>query len=229
MEKDQLKVLVVEDTRDIAENIADYFEPLGYCLDFAADGKLGLKLAQLQQFDVIVLDIMLPGMDGMSLCRKLRGEAGINTPILMLTARDQLEDKLEGFDAGADDYLVKPFFMKELEARLQALHNRRQPAISGRLLGVGDLSYNPDTRQATRAGQVLELNPIQRRLLELLMQNTHRVVSREEMERHIWGDNPPDRDILRTHIYSLRSIIDKPFPQKLLQTVHGTGYRLSDQ
>lgn len=223
-----MHILIIEDNKDIAANIADYLEPLGHVLDFAADGLSGMHLALTRVFDVIVLDLMLPGMDGITLCRKLRQEGGISTPVLMLTARDQLDDKLSGFQAGADDYLVKPFSVKELEVRLQALVKRISQQGADKTLRVGDLSYNPDTMKAVREGQTLELNPIQRRLLELLMQNSTRVVSREELERHIWGDILPDNDLLRTHIYGLRTVIDKPFASKLLHTVHGAGYRLYD-
>ncbi len=221
-----MKILVIEDNRDIAANIADYLEPRGHVLDFAATGPHGLQLALLEHYDVIVLDIVLPGFDGMELCRRLRAQGRTAVPVLMLTARDQLEDKLEGFQSGTDDYLVKPFSVKELEVRLQALIKRGVPQTAQRLT-VGDLHYDPQTLAATRAGRTLELNPMQRKLLELLMSNAHRVVTREELERHIWGDALPDNDVLRTHIYSLRNIIDKPFAQKLLQTIHGTGYRLS--
>ncbi len=223
-----MHILIIEDNKDIAANIADYLEPLGHVLDFAADGLSGMHLALTRVFDVIVLDLMLPGMDGITLCRKLRQEGGITTPVLMLTARDQLDDKLSGFQAGADDYLVKPFSVKELEVRLQALVKRMSQQGADKTLRVGDLSYNPDTMKAVRAGQSLDLNPIQRRLLELLMQNSTRVVSREELERHIWGDILPDNDLLRTHIYGLRTVIDKPFASKLLHTIHGAGYRLYD-
>jgi DNA-binding response OmpR family regulator len=224
-----MQILIIEDNKDIAANIADYLEPLGHVLDFAADGLSGMHLALTKSFDVIVLDLMLPGMDGITLCRKLRQEGGITTPVLMLTARDQLDDKLSGFQAGADDYLVKPFSVKELEVRLQALVKRMSQHGTDKTLRVGNLIYNPDTMKATREGNALELNPIQRRLLELLMQNSTRVVSREELERHIWGDILPDNDLLRTHIYGLRTVIDKPFTNKLLHTVHGAGYRLYDE
>ena len=222
-----MKVLVIEDNRDIAANIADYLEPKGHVLDFASDGQQGLHLASTQRYDVIVLDIGLPKLNGMALCKKLRLDAKIFTPVLMLTARDQLDDKLEGFQAGADDYLVKPFSVKELEARLQALIKRGEMKTVNRVLQVADLEYDPDTVHATRGNKNLELNPIQRKLLALLMQNTHRVVSREELEEHIWGDTLPDNDVLRTHIYNLRTIVDKPFAEKLIHTVHGAGYRLS--
>lgn len=222
-----MKVLVVEDNRDIAENIAEYLEPLGYVLDFAYDGLAGLRLAQDQSFDAIVLDVMLPGMDGFSVCRNLRHEAGVGTPVLMLTARDQLEDKLTGFEAGVDDYVVKPFSVKELEARLKALV-KRGSGVPAETFGVADLSFDPNTQTALRAGVKLQLNPIQRKLLIHLLNNTHRVVSRNELEQLVWEDDPPDNDILRSHIYSLRSIIDKPFATNLLHTVHGVGYRLCE-
>lgn len=221
-----MKVLVIEDNRDIAANIADYLEPKGHVLDFATNGQHGLQLAVSERYDVIVLDIMLPGLDGMTLCRRLRAQGRVGTPVLMLTARDQLDDKLEGFQAGADDYLVKPFSVKELEVRLEAIVKRSQHQGASRLLQVADLQYDSDTMSATRGGQKLELNPIQRKVLQTLLLNTHRVVSREELETLIWGDELPDNDVLRTHIYNLRNVVDKPFAEKLIHTVHGAGYRL---
>ena len=221
-----MNILVIEDNKDIAENIADYLEPRGHTLDFASDGLVGLHLATTSQSDVIVLDLMLPGMDGITLCQKLREEGHINTPILMLTARDQLDDKLAGVKAGADDYLVKPFSVKELEVRLEALIKRTRNSGNSNTLKVADLVFDTDTLDISRDGIKIELNPIQRRLLHLLMLNTHRVVQRDELEQHIWGDVMPDKDILRTHIYNLRILIDKPFPQKLLHTFHSAGYRL---
>ena len=221
-----MDVLVIEDNRDIAANIADYLEPKGHVLDFAANGPLGLELASKGRYDVIVLDIMLPGFDGMTLCERLRNDARVGTPVLMLTARDQLDDKLEGFRVGADDYLVKPFSVKELEVRLEALVKRSQNTGLSRRFEVADLQYDADSMTATRAGKTLELNPIQRKLLEALLMNTHRVVSREELETLIWGDELPDNDVLRTHIYNLRSVVDKPFAEKLIHTIHGAGYRL---
>jgi DNA-binding response OmpR family regulator len=146
----------------------------------------------------------------------------------MLTARDQLDDKIKGFGAGADDYLVKPFALKELEMRLEALRRRGSGAGVHQTLKVADLEFDPDTQTVRRAGQRLDLNPSLRTLLGVLMANTHRVVRRSELEAALWGDDPPDADVLRAHIYALRNAIDKPFERKLLHTVHGTGYRLSD-
>ncbi len=221
-----MNILVIEDNRDIAANIADYFEPRGHTLDFASDGLSGLQLASSTKFDVIVLDVMMPGLDGFGVATKLRKEHNVDTPILMLTARDQLDDKLEGFATGADDYLVKPFSVKELEARLLALHKRSTGESSNTELKVADLRFDVSTLTATRADTPLDLNPIQRKLLRHLMQYSQRVVTREELEALVWGEDIPDKDILRSHIYSLRSIIDKPFDKPLLHTVHGTGYRL---
>ncbi|MDA0687938.1 MAG: response regulator transcription factor [Proteobacteria bacterium] len=223
-----MKVLVVEDNRDIAANIADYLEPQGFVLDFAADGLEGFRLLKEESFDAIVLDVMLPGMDGFSLCHKLREELQLSTPVIMLTARDQLEDKLAGFEAGVDDYLVKPFSVKELEARLKAMGKRGSADSHSQELQVGDLHFNSTTLKAVRGDKELELNPIQRKLLEFLMRNTNRVVLRSELERLIWKDDLPDGDVLRSHIYSLRNIIDKPFPERLLHTIHGSGYRLAE-
>lgn len=223
-----MRLLVIEDHRDIAENIGDFLAPKGHDLDYAADGITGLHLAVTHDYDVIILDLMLPALDGIELCRKLRQEAKKTTPVLMLTARDQLDDKVEGFEVGADDYLVKPFALKELEARLEALTRRAQGRSASRVLAVGDLEFDPDTQTVKRAGRRLSLNPSLRTLLGLLMANSHRVVKRSELEYALWGDNPPDADVLRAHIYTLRSIIDRPFERKLLHTVHGTGYRLAE-
>lgn len=220
-----MRLLIIEDNRDIAANIADYLEPLGYELDFAMNGDLALELLAGARFDAVVLDLMLPRVDGLEVCRRLRADLGLHTPVLMLTARDQLEDKLAGFAAGADDYLVKPFSVRELAARLEVLVRRAQPPPARRLQ-VGGLRYDAEQCRAERDGLPLELNPTQRKLLVLLMQHSDRVVSRQEIERHIWGDEPPDRDVLRSHIYALRNIIDRPFAEKLLHTVHRVGYRL---
>ena len=222
-----MRLLVIEDHRDIAENVADYFEPKGHVLDFAADGLTGLRLALTESYDAIVLDLMLPGMDGITVCKKFRSQSNTNVPILMLTARDQLENKLEGFTAGADDYLVKPFAMKELEARLIALEKRAKGLDHSGTLLVGDLEFDTHTLVIKREDVVLDLNPTMRRLLAALMQNSPGVVSRRELEYALWGDDPPLGDILRAHIHSLRVIVDKPFKAKLIHTVHGSGYRLA--
>lgn len=220
-------VLLIEDHQDIAEMVYAYLERRGYELDYAADGVTGLHLAVTNSYDVIVLDLMLPGMDGLELCRKLRDDAKRDTPILMLTARDTLGDKLSGLDAGADDYLVKPFEIQELEARVRALVRRRRGQITPESLRVGDLTLDTGTLIVQRDGKTLHLTPICLKILTVLMRASPRVVSRAAIEREVWGDVLPDSDTLRSHLYTLRKTIDKPFPKPLLHTVQSAGYRLS--
>jgi DNA-binding response OmpR family regulator len=222
-----MHLLLIEDHRDIAANIAEYFEARGDAVEYAADGALGLQLALTNPYDAIVLDIVLPGLDGLSVCRNLRQAGQTRVPVLMLTAKDLLANKIEGFESGADDYLVKPFSLAELDARLKALVRRAQPTEARRVLTVGDLTFDLDTLEAERGGERLKLNPTTRRILVALMQNAHRVVTRAELERELWGDNPPEGDFLRAHVHALRTAIDKNFTDKLLHTIHGTGYRLS--
>ena len=220
-------ILIVEDHRDIAAMVCEYFENKGYAVDYAADGVTGLHLAVSQEFDAIILDLMLPGMDGIQVCQKLREEARKSTPVLMLTARDTLEDKLEGLDCGADDYLVKPFELAEVEARVRALIRRNRGLVSPETLQVADLHLDTGTLQVTRAGQTLTLTPIGLKILTILMRASPRVVSRREIEREIWGDILPDSDTLRSHVHGLRKAIDRPFDQALLKTIPSTGYRIA--
>ena len=222
-----MRVLIIEDNPDIAANLGDYLEDHGHTVDFAGDGVTGLHLAVVNDFDAIVLDLALPGMDGLEVCRKLRSEAGKDTPVLMLTARDRLEDKLAGFETGADDYLVKPFELQEVEARLKVLASRGRRR-SPRELKVGDLVYNLDTLTVRRGETDIYLNPIGLKLLHSLMEASPNVVSRAELELEVWGEEMPDSDSLRVHIHSLRSAIDKPFGSNMIQTRHGIGYRLVD-
>ncbi len=220
-----MRVLIIEDNPDIAANLGDYLEDHGHTVDFAGDGITGLHLAVVNEFDSIVLDLALPGMDGLEVCRKLRNEAGKDTPVLMLTARDRLEDKLAGFDTGADDYLVKPFELQEVEARLNVLAARGRRR-NRRELKLGDLKYNLDTLDVSRGEQEIYLNPIGLKLLHCLMDASPNVVSRADLEMEVWGEEMPDSDSLRVHIHSLRSSIDKPFGSNMIQTRHGIGYRL---
>jgi DNA-binding response OmpR family regulator len=208
--------------------VGEYLEGRGFEVDFAADGLDGYRLSTENSYDVIVLDLMLPRMDGIEVCRKLRAESKKATPVLMLTARDTLEDKLVGLDAGADDYLIKPFEIRELEARVKALIRRDRRQVSAELLSVGDLVLDTASLRLTRAGQELMVSPIGLRLLMILMRESPRVVSRRDIEREVWGDLLPDSDTLRSHLYNLRKIIDKPFQKPLLHTIHSAGYRLAD-
>ena len=222
-----MRILVIEDNRDILANVLDYLELKGYTVDCAQDGLSGLHLAVTGQYDLIVLDVMLPGIDGYQLCERLRNDAGSETPIIMLTARDSLDDRLQGLAKGADDYLLKPFALSELVARIEAVLRRTQGSRKLQLQ-VGDLSYDLDTLSVSRAGKPLKLNPVGYKLLAILMQKSPAVVRREFLENALWGDDLPESDSLRSHIHQLRQTLDKPFDKRLLHTVHGIGYRLAE-
>ncbi len=221
-----MHILIIEDNPDIIANLYGFLEPLGYTLDIARNGNTGVTQAAKGHHDAIVLDLSLPGMDGLEVCRLLRKEHRLATPVLMLTARDTVQDKLTGFDVGADDYLVKPYALPELDARLKALVRRSRNEQVEYVLIFGDLRLDTSTGQASRAGQALALTPTGYKILGALMRNAPKLLTREALEREVWGDNPPDSDALRTHIHALRHAIDKSFPGPMLVTVQGTGYRL---
>jgi DNA-binding response OmpR family regulator len=220
-----LRVLVIEDNPDVAANIGDYLEDKGHVVDFALDGISGLHLAVTQTMDVIVLDIMLPGMDGLTLCRRFREESDRSIPILMLTAKDTLEDKLEGFGAGADDYLLKPFALEELEARLRALVRRWGPAAAS-VIEVGAVRVDMGRRQVTHDGRSVHLNRTCYRILLELMRAAPKVVTREDLEHLLWGDYKPASDALRSHIYALRKALDVAGEGAPIETVVGVGFRM---
>ena len=221
-------VLIVEDNRSLAETVGSFLESRGFDVDYAADGREGYRLAVDNHYDAIVLDGHLPRMDGTEVCRRLRGEARNSTPVIMLTARDTLEDKLDGLDSGADDYVTKPFAAQELEARLRAVMRRNRKELGQEVLAVADLVFDPASHRVTRAGQELLLSPIATRLLHILMRESPRVVSRREIEGEIWGSQLPDSDTLRSHLYNLRKAIDRGFGTPLLHTVQSAGYRIAD-
>jgi DNA-binding response OmpR family regulator len=220
-----MKILVIEDDADIASNIGLYFEQKGHQLDFAYNGNLGLKLALENTFDLIILDLMLPGRDGISVCHEFKSSKQTYTPVLMLTARDTVEDKVEGFEAGADDYLVKPFSLRELEVRVNALTRRHQVSANTHYQ-IDDLYLDLKTRQVTRAETSISLKPKAFAILEYLMKHNDRVVSRQELIDYLWHDDAPEGDPLRVHIHHLRQQIDQPFNHRLIHTVHGVGYRI---
>ena len=219
-------VLLVEDHKDIAEMVIAYFESRNFEVDYAADGITGLHLAITNTYDCIILDLMLPGIDGLEVCDKLRQEARDNTPIIMLTARDTLDDKVTGLDTGADDYLVKPFAIQELEARVRSLVRRQRGDVAREILTVGDLSLDTSTLKVTRENQELNLTPIGLKILTVLMRASPAVVSRRDLERKVWGHILPDSDTLRSHLYNLRKVIDKPFKDQLLITVQASGFKI---
>ncbi len=219
-----LNILLVEDHRTLAETTGAYLEACGHAVDYAADGLVALHLAVTERYDVIVLDLMLPGVDGMTVCKRLRNDAKITTPVIMLTARDQLDDKLSGFEAGADDYLIKPFDMPELAARIEALA-RRSKGINVRY-ELAELSLDAETLEVRRQGQLIALTGTAFEILHVLMREHPKVVSRRALEHELWGDAPPESDALRSHLYKLRQALDRPFETPLVATIPGRGYRL---
>ena len=222
-----MRVLIIEDDPAIAANLYDFLEARGHSVDAAGDGVTGLHLAVTGEFDAVVLDLGLPGMDGVTLCRKLREQAHNDTPVLMLTARDTLEDKLDGFSGGADDYLVKPFALREVEARLVALHKRRAGRVAARELAVGNLVFDSNSLTIRFHGQELKLPPKCIRLLETLMTQPDRVFSRKELETAVWGEEQQTSDTLRSHMHVLRRALSAVADYDPIETVHGLGYRLS--
>lgn len=226
-EQRRLRILVVEDHGDVAANLADFMALQGHTTDFATSGEEALARVLSAEFDVILLDIMLAGMDGLTFCRKLREDLGMTTPVLILSALDTVPDKIAGFRAGTDDYLTKPYALEEVEVRVEALARRAQGNLPSRL-AIGDLELDVGRHRVTRAGRELSLSQSCFTLLVELMRASPEVVPRGRLEWALWGDEPPDSDALRSQVYLLRRAIDKPFDRPLLETVHGVGYRLAE-
>ncbi|MBU2113580.1 MAG: response regulator transcription factor [Gammaproteobacteria bacterium] len=221
---DALSVLVVEDNRAIQANIADYFSIQGAMVDFAANGRQGAELALAHYYDVIVLDLTLPQLDGLDVCSLLRQQANRHIPVLMLTARDSLQHKLEGFAAGADDYLVKPFDLAELWARVQVLAKRYLQ--QHHQLELGNISLNRHLHQVRCDSKLMELKPIGFKLLTILLENHPRPVSRSELCSKIWGDEPTESDALRSHLYQLRKTLQQHGASVSIETQLGVGFVL---
>ncbi len=220
-----MRILLVEDNRQLSRSLKLSLEEDGYAVDAAFDGEEGQDLAELAPYDAIILDILLPRKDGLSVCRELR-DRRVNTPILMLTARDTVEDRVKGLDSGADDYLVKPFALNELRARLRALLRREAPDKTS-IIVVDDLTLDPVTHRVTRAGRPIELTAKEYALLEYFMRNADRLISREMAESHVWSyDYEGVSNVIDVYVRRLRRKIDDPFPAKLIETVRGAGYRL---
>ena len=220
-----MRVLVVEDERRIADFISKGLSEQGYGVDIAYDGEEALHWADVAEFDVIVLDVMLPVRDGIEVCRTLR-ERGSRTPILILTARDAIEDRVRGLDSGADDYLVKPFAFAELTARIRAL-TRREPAAKGTVLRAADLVLDTTTREVSRGGARIDLTTKEYALLEYLTRHPNQVLTRTMIAEHVWSyDFDNATNVIDVHIRNLRRKIDDPFSAKLIHTVRGAGYRI---
>ncbi|PAW66201.1 MAG: hypothetical protein B9S34_08640 [Opitutia bacterium Tous-C1TDCM] len=224
-----LPLLLVEDDWDMAGNIADYLEPRGWRVRHAANGALALHLVHEERFAAVILDRDLPALDGLEVCRRVRQGPAHRVPVLMLTAAYRLEERLEGFAAGVDDYLVKPFALPELLARLGALLRRgggAAPAPEGEVLRCADLELRPGPREVRRAGRLLVLTNMGFAILELLLRRSPEVVRREELEEALWRDAPPGSDALRSHIFTLRAAVDGPSALPLLQTHRGIGFQI---
>lgn len=217
-----MRVLVVEDSVQIAANIGDFLTMLGHDVDFCYNGQSALKRVLEAKFDVMILDIMMPGWDGLTTCRKVRAEMEDYLPIIFLTARDQLDDKLAGFSAGADDYLVKPFAMQELVARLDAITQRGKEALES-FVTYGDLKIEVHSESVFYQEKPVKVDPVQFKLLKLLTRIAPKVVSKSDLEYALWQDVEVESSVLRTHIYRLR----KALPDCVLETVRGKGYRIN--
>jgi len=223
-----MRILLVEDDLKIASFIKKGLDASGFTLDHAADGENGYGLAMTEPYDAAVIDIMLPKMDGLALIRKLR-DNGVNTPVLILSARDAIDDRVRGLQTGGDDYLTKPFAFSELLARLQALIRRSGNAVEPTRLKAGDLSVDLLSREVVRRGKRIELQPLEYSLLEYLIRNKERVVSKTMIMEHVWNYNfDPQTNVVEARICRLRDKIDKGFDQKLIQTIRGVGYVLKE-
>ena len=220
-----LQILLVEDQLDIARNIADYLEAKGHVLDFATQGQQGLDLALNNHYDLLILDLNLPVMDGLVVCQQVRTKSTRHIPILMLTARDSIDDKVSGFTVGADDYLTKPFSLQEFEVRCLAL-SRRHLLQSENVVNIGPLQLDKKRQTVQRDGQLLNLHSMGYRILTVLIDAYPQVVSRSQLSQQLWGDAPTESDALRSHIYQLRTVLDKPFATALLKTLHCVGFVL---
>jgi DNA-binding response OmpR family regulator len=221
-----LSILLVEDHRQLAQTVLEYLEQEGASVDYAGNTRLARELVQEHHYDLMLLDVMLPGEDGYSFCQYLRKELALDMPVVFMTARDQLEDKLEGFDRGGDDYIVKPFALPELSARVTALVRRQRKEVTANTLQIADLELDPARQEVRRDGQLLKLSPTAFRILRILMRESPKVVSREQLEHELWGDLVPDSDALRSHLYNLRKAVDKPFEHALLNTLPGVGFSI---
>jgi DNA-binding response OmpR family regulator len=222
----RVRILLIEDNPSLHANLTEQLEQAGHEVDLAVDGQSGLRLALAGDHDVVVLDLGLPRLDGIEVCRRLRAQRGAGPLVLMLTARDTLDDKLEGFAVGADDYLVKPFEGAELLVRLNAL-SRRTTRVERDVLAVDDLRYDLGQVRVERAGRPLALNRVGLRILRELMRASPNVVTREQLEGVLWDGFSPEGSVLRSHIYALRKAIDQDGGPPLLHTVRGIGYRLA--
>lgn len=221
----KLTLLLIEDNLTIARQLSEFFEGLGWQIDHATQGDQGIELALKHAYDVIVLDLNLPDLDGLKVCEEIKQRSLVNLPVLMLTARDSFEDKARGFGQGADDYVTKPFEFRELALRCQALTKRNQ-LHQNKTICIGDLVVDRAQRTAHREGEKIKLTKIGFDILVALAEAYPEAVTRTALTHKVWSDDPPDSDVLRAHIYSLRNALDKPFSVPMLTTIINVGYKL---
>ncbi len=224
-----MKILLIEDDIKIAEFVIKGLKASGFAVDHEKTGDIGLEIALLEEYDVLIVDVMLPGIDGISLVKNIRNK-NINTPVIILSARDRIDDRVKGLDAGADDYLTKPFAFSELLARVQALIRRAGGIVEPAKLSYEDLSLDIQKREVIRAGKRIDLQPMEFSLLEYLLRSKERVVSKIMIMEHVWNYNfDPMTNVVEARICKLRDKVDKGFDKKLIHTIRGAGYILREQ
>jgi len=219
------RILLIEDNHAIAQQLCDFLEQENFQVDYACNGRIGLNLVRKNPYDVIVLDLMLPDIDGIEVCRQIKANNETLIPILMLTARDSLSDKGVGFDSGADDYLTKPFELQEVAMRCTALA-RRQQLYQSKKIVIGELELDTQQHFVKRKEQLINLSAMDFKILMLLAKAYPNALSRTDIIAQVWGDDFPDSDVLRSHIYTLRNAIDKSFEYPIIKTIHGVGFKL---
>lgn len=217
--------LVVEDNLDIAKQLVNFLADKGFTMDFAYNGKDAINLLNSERYDLVILDLMLPDTDGITICRHIKQELTTNVPVLMLTARDSLDEKVDGFGAGADDYLTKPFALEEVYIRCLALGKRHQLHKAKRIT-IGDMEIDFSEHTVTRNGQDISLSSTDFSILKLLAEAYPNALSKRHIAEKLWGDDQPETDAIRSHIYTLRSAVDKPFDHAMIKTLHGIGFKL---
>ncbi|MBP6019068.1 MAG: response regulator transcription factor [Burkholderiaceae bacterium] len=225
--QDRIRLLIVEDHVALAENLFEFFGDQRYVLDFASDGLTALHLVATNHYDVIILDVMLPGLSGFEVCRRIRQDMQCPTPVILMTAKDQLTDKEQGFTLGADDYLVKPFNLRELQLRVEAMYRRQPGNTKTVLLQAPGVSFDPGNLCVqTDNGTTLELSGTAAKIFSTLIQAYPNFVSYEQLRNSVWGEREADMNTLRTHVYALRKQLQDVFQMPMIKTLHGRGYRL---
>lgn len=220
-----MKILLIEDHVELATQLGDFLGGLGWDIDYSTTGQQGINLALTNEYDLIILDLNLPDVDGIHVCKEIKSKSKFNIPVLMLTARDSFADKVKGFEFGADEYLTKPYDLRELALRCKVL-TRRQELYQSNTISLGDLSLDLNEKKAFRLEQEIVLNKISFTILLMLAKAYPNPVSKSKIIHELWGDTPPETNSLKSHIYNLRMAIDKPFSKNIVKTIVNVGYKL---